>query len=134
MNTHEPVNNEFQENVISKLHTMEAQNIHLSTSDPELNKEIDTTEIMKAIKILKYGKSASGDDITNEMLKHGSSVFINALKKLFNHIFNDGKFPSCWNESYIVLLHKKGSKNDPANYRGISLTSCLGKLFNKVIM
>ena len=30
-------------------------------------------------------------------------------------------------------MHKKGSKNDPANYRGISLTSCLGKLFNKVI-
>ena len=133
LNTHEPVNNEFQSNVIAKLHTMEAQNIHLSTSDPDLNKEIDTTEIMKAIKELKYGKSASGDDITNEMLKHGSSVFINALKKLFNHIFNDGKFPSCWNESYIVLLHKKGSKNDPANYRGISLTSCLGKLFNKVI-
>ena len=55
------------------------------------------------------------------------------MKKLFNYNFDAGKFPSFWNESYIVLIHKKGSKNDPANYRGISLTSCLGKLFNKVI-
>ena len=52
---------------------------------------------------------------------------------LKNYLIKYGNFPSCWNESYIVLIHKKGSKNDPANYRGIPLSSCLGKLFNKVI-
>ena len=57
---------------------METQNIESSTTDSDLNKEIYTAEIMKAIKGLKNGKSSSGDDITNEMLKHGSSVFINA--------------------------------------------------------
>ena len=133
MNTHETTNNSFQAKVTSDLRAMETQNIESSTTDSDLNKEIDTAEIMKAIKGLKNGKSASGDDITNEMLKHGSSVFINALKKLFNQISNDGNFPSCWNESYIVLINKKGSKNNPANYRGISLTSCLRKLFNKVM-
>ena len=80
MNTHETTNNDFQAKVISDLHAMETQNIESSTTDSDLNKEIDTAEIMKAIKSLKNGKSASGDDITNEMLKHGSSVFINALK------------------------------------------------------
>ena len=133
MNTHETTNNDFQAKAISDLHAMETQNIESSTTDSDLNKEVDTAEIMKAIKGLKKGKSASGDGITNEMLKHGSAVFKNALKRLFNHIFNDGNFPSYWNESYIVLIHKKGSKNDPANFRGISLTSCLGKLFDKVI-
>ena len=59
------------------------------------------------------------------MLKHGTPVF--------NYFFNVGKFPSSWNESFIVLIHKKGSKNEPANYSGISITSCLGKVFNKVI-
>ena len=52
---------------------METQNIKSNTTDSDLNtKEIDTAEIMKATKGLKNGKSASGDEITNEMLKHGS--------------------------------------------------------------
>ena len=37
------------------------------------------------------------------------------------------------NESIITLIHKKGNKHDPYNYRGISLTSNLGKSFNRVI-
>ena len=68
LNTHETTNNDFQAKVISDLHAMEIQNIESSTTDSDLNKEIDTAEIMKAIKGLKNGKSASGDDITNEML------------------------------------------------------------------
>ena len=35
---------------------------------------------MKAITGLKNGKNAFGDDITIDILKHDSHVFINALK------------------------------------------------------
>ena len=82
MNTNETNNNGFQAiyKVISDLHALETQNIESSTTDSDLNKEFDTTEIMKATKGLKNDKSASGDDITNEMLKQGSFVFINALE------------------------------------------------------
>ena len=52
----------------------------IKRTDSDFNKEIDTTEIMKAIKGLKNDKSASGDDITNDMLEHGPSVFIDTLK------------------------------------------------------
>ena len=92
MNTDETINNEFQTNITSELHTLESQNVQLDTTDSELNKETNTDEIMKAIKRLKNGKSASGDDITNEMLKHGTPVLINAITKLFNYIFNVGHF------------------------------------------
>ena len=67
------------------------------------------------------------------MLKNGGNVLLAALKKLFNYILNAGQFPNCWNESFLVLIHKTGNKFDPSNYRGISITSNLGKLFNKVI-
>ena len=72
----------LQTKSISKLNAMETQNIYLSITDTYLNKEIDTSEIMKAIKGLKRDKSAFGDDITNEMLKHGSFVFIIAFKTI----------------------------------------------------
>ena len=67
------------------------------------------------------------------MIKHGMPVLLKPLHKLFNHIFYNGTFPKSWNESVVTLIHKKGSKYDPNNYRGISITSNLGKLFNKVI-
>ena len=34
--------------------------------------------------------------------------------------------------AYITTLHKKGPKQDPANYR-ISITSCFGKLFTGIL-
>ena len=67
------------------------------------------------------------------MLKYGKSALLKPLHKLFNLVFHSGRFPEIWNESFLVLLHKKRSKLDPNNYRGISISSNLGKLFNRII-
>lgn len=71
--------------------------------------------------------------VANEMLKHGGYLMLNSLGKLFNFILNSGTFRQSWNESYLVLLYKSGNRLDPSNYRGISITSNLGKLFNRII-
>ena len=44
-----------------------------------------------------------------------------------------GKFPFSWTESYIVPIYKSGDASDPNNYRGICLSSCLGKLFTLIM-
>ena len=36
-------------------------------------------------------------------------------------------------EGLIIPLHKKGHKDDVNNYRGITLVSCLSKLFTTVL-
>jgi hypothetical protein len=51
----------------------------------------------------------------------------------FNFILNSGNFPTAWANDYLMVLHKKGNKYDPNNYRGISRSSCLGKLFTRII-
>ena len=54
--------------------------------------------------------------------------------KLFNCIFDSGNFPDSWAEGLIVPIYKKkGSKEDPNNYRGVTLLSCLGKYFNSIL-
>ena len=36
----------------------------------------------------------------------------------------------CWTRYHIIVpIYKKGSREDPSNYRGITLTSAMSKLF-----
>jgi len=46
---------------------------------------------------------------------------------------NSGFFPEEWTERLILPLHKKGDKYDVTNYRGITLVSCISKLFTAVL-
>ena len=55
------------------------------------------------------------------------------LVRLFNVIFDSGNFPSIWTEGIIIPLFKKGHANDANNNRGITLISCLEKIFTSVI-
>ena len=55
------------------------------------------------------------------------------LTELFNKIYYTGHFPDQWTTGVIVPIFKKGDKKNPANYRGITLTSTMGKLFTYVL-
>ena len=46
---------------------------------------------------------------------------------------NSGHFPQTWTNGIIVPILKKGDVNNTDNYRGITLLSCLGKLFTQVL-
>ena len=87
----------------------------------------------KALKSLKNTKSGGLDLILNEYLKYGAHSLILPLVKLFNKLLESGIFPDIWNISTISTLHKSGSLYDCNTYRGISIGSCLGKLFTKIL-
>ena len=53
--------------------------------------------------------------------------------KLFNSVMQSNEIVPDWTLGIIVPIHKKGSKNDPSNYSGITLMSCLGKLFLSIL-
>ena len=99
----------------------------------ELDNKISKKEISEAISGLKNNKSSGFDSILNEMLKNSQSFLLNCFYKLFNTILTYGNFPKIWAKGFIVPLFKNGLKNDPANYRGITIGSNIGKLFTKVI-
>jgi exonuclease III len=91
------------------------------------------TEVRAAIKTLKNGKSMGTDKILNEMLKYSQHVLVTPLVKLFNLIYVSGKYPAKWSKGYIVPIFKTDNYLDPNNYRGITINSSLGKLFNTVV-
>jgi hypothetical protein len=99
----------------------------------ELNFKISEQEIIKCIKLLKNNKSSSLDNLPNELLKYGHSQLVLCLTKLFNSILSSGTYPKQWAEGYISTLFKSGDPTDPSKYRGLTITSCLGKLFNMTL-
>ena len=99
----------------------------------ELSYKITSSEISKAIKKLKNNKACGDDMILNEMLKTGEPILNPTLVKLFNLVLISGNIPDCWCVSYLIPLHKGGSKSDPNCFRGISIMSCLGKLFFSIL-
>ena len=73
------------------------------------------------------------DEISNEVLK--SPRLFNVLFELFKTCFDCGIIPTQWNKS-IVKPIPKSSKNDPKlplSYRGISLISCIYKLYSSIL-
>ena len=90
---------------------------------------ISEQEIVNATKKLKRNKSACSDKIKNEMIKCSIHILIQGYMKLFNLILQTGVFPAVWCEGLITPIFKSDDKLDCNNYRGIYISSCLGKFF-----
>ena len=98
-----------------------------------LDYAINKDELDRARRILKTGKSPGIDTLMNEMIDILVELYPSLVLKLFNNIFSNNWFCEEWLLSLITSLHKKGDKEDPDNYRGISLISCMAKLFLTII-
>ena len=67
------------------------------------------------------------------MLKSAMPFICKPVMQVFNIILSSGKFLKAWKEGIITPIHKQGYKLDTNNYRGITLSRCLGKLFCHII-
>ncbi len=82
---------------------------------------------------MKNGKATGHDGITNEQIKYGGKTLIEKLTNLFNEILLTGKTPEQWKKSDIILLFKKGDRHQISNYRPITLSPSLSKIYFKLI-
>ena len=101
--------------------------------DLDLDKEIEESEIVRCINKLSNNKTGGGDGIVSELLKYGGVGMVKMLGKLYALIWKEECVPMKWREGLIVSLFKKGDKEDPGNYRGITLLSVVGKVFCKIL-
>ena len=110
-----------------------ANNIMLEDND-DINFDFTLEEINDLVDDLKNNKANGIDNVINEFIKYSPKELRNVLVILFNIILNSGIIPSDWCISLISPLYKNtGPKDEANNYRGISLISCIGKLFTALI-
>ena len=91
-------------------------------------------EISRALSQLRFGKAPGLDGIQTETLRLGGAATVQWLKALFDSIWSSEVVPADWRKQVIIPIHKKGSRTDCDNYRGIALLSTPSKVFAKVIL
>ena len=98
-----------------------------------LDYSITIEEVSDVVHLAKNGKSAGSDHIPNEVLK--CEMLIPVLHTLFNLCYDYGITPNNWSEAIIapILKVKSTDKRIPMNYRGISLLSCMSKLYGNIL-
>ena len=105
----------------------------LCETEDSCDQPITVNELHMALQELK--SSATGEDlIHNQMLKDLPWNGRRALLKIFNEIWDSGHYPSSWKISKIIpLLKPNKDKQQIKSYRPVALTSCLGKLLERII-
>ena len=99
-----------------------------------LNNPIQSYEVYNCIKDLSQEKAIGPDKIHNKMIIQGGKPLIKELVILFNKCLKDGYYPQTWNYSNIHPIPKpKKVHSNPSNYRPIAVSSCLGKVFEKIL-
>ena len=92
------------------------ENIDTQTDDDPLTKEA----FLKAVARLKKGKACGPDGIPGEVFKHCDAASA-ALFTLLRRMWELEHVPDALVRAAFVILHKKASVKDPANYRCIGV-------------
>ena len=115
--------------------------MEVNYSDPEpddsltVNSTLTLAELKRALSAIKKVKVSTGvDTVSYHMLREVPESSLKTVLGFFQRCWEGGAVPSGWKHAVVVPIHKHGKpKKELGSYRPISLTSQLGKVFERVI-
>jgi len=121
-----------------------AKNIHCSTNDfmqycfttvkeSMYCNPVSAEEIINVVSRFQDNKSPGFDNIGSKLLKNVLYDILQPLVYIYNLSFTTGLVPSKLKIAKVIPAYKKGEKNNPGNYRPISLLSIFDKLLEKLM-
>ncbi|XP_077560738.1 uncharacterized protein LOC144175539 [Haemaphysalis longicornis] len=99
-----------------------------------LDRDISIEEVRTALYDLNSRSAPGPDRVTNRTLRNLDDQSIEALTDYYNECWKTGKLPRQWKKAKMILIPKPGKPPDPENLRPISLTSCVGKVLEHVLL
>ena len=90
-------------------------------------------EISNIIRKMKVGSSACPFDQISKIILKRCPFLRTVLHRIIVHCWERKVVPTVWKHGLTILIYKKGSSLDPANYRPITLQPVFGKIFTSII-
>jgi hypothetical protein len=107
----------------------------LSNAKENISPPFEMKELDFVLKTLKSGKSKDPENYVSELFKEGAigSDLKKSILMMINRMKHEMIIPECLRTAHITILHKRSSKLDLNNWRGIFVCSILRKMLKKMV-
>jgi hypothetical protein len=95
---------------------------------------ISEAGILKLLLAIQPNKAHGPDQIPARVMKENAVELAPILALIFNSSLSRSEVPEDWRTGNVSPIYKKGQKQDPCNYRPVSLTCIACKLMEHVIV
>ena len=92
---------------------------------------VTKVEVLKKKGDLDTTKLSQDTDIPTKVIKQNSDIFASFTCKTFNNIIDSSTFPAALKLTHITPAFKEGSKNSKENYRPISISPNILKIYER---
>ena len=93
-----------------------------------------TAQVFSLLSKLSQSKATGLDNISAKLLRQCPDLLAESLTVIFNQSLITGIFPDEWKSARVTPLYKNsGKRNEPTNYRPISVIPVVAKVFERII-
>ena len=101
---------------------------------PEMPEIIFVEElVLKKLRGLDTRKACGPDNVPSCVLKENAEILAPILCQIFTKSYADGRVPIQMKRANVVPLFKGGDRSFPNNFRPVSLTPIISKLFESIV-
>ncbi|KGL84716.1 RNA-directed DNA polymerase from mobile element jockey, partial [Tinamus guttatus] len=90
--------------------------------------------VREHLRKLDTHKSMDPDGMNPRVLRELADVIAKSLSIIFERSWRMGEVPEDWKKANVTPVFKKGKKEDPDNYRPVSLISVPRKVMERLIL
>ena len=95
--------------------------------------QVTVKKVKDKIRKLRRGAAAGPDNIGPALLQELVNEVASPLATIMRKSLEDSNMPADWKAANVCPIFKKGAKNNPGNYRPVSLTSVCCKMLESIV-